>query len=186
MQELILVRNSLFLIFYEIWHETGYEIRHGNHYENKNWDKIMDVCPLVVKQILGRLQVLKPSQNLFYHQRTNIHDFIPIFVFVTVSVTDFVTDSVSDFVSDFVTDFVTDFVSDFVNKYFTSISYQIIYVLETFCLPNFQILNYNQLGHSTGIVGTCLGHIWYPQTLKRERNPHISVKLLLNSKRRIF
>merc|ERR1712034_199029 len=129
----------------------------------------MNVC-LLVKQILGRLQDLKSSQNLFYHQRTNIHDFIPIFVFVTV----------------FVTDFVTDFVSDFVNKYFTSISYQIIYVLETLGLPNFQILNYNQLGYSTGIVGTCLGHIWYPQTLKRERNPYISVKLLLNSKRRIF
>ena len=26
---------------------NGYEIQHGNHYENKNWDKIMNVCPLV-------------------------------------------------------------------------------------------------------------------------------------------
>ena len=98
--------------------------------------------------------------------------------------------SVSDFVSDLVLDFVTvsvsDFVTDFVNKYFISISYQIIYVPDTFCGPNLQIPNYNQLGHSTGIVGTCLVHILYPQTLKRERNPHISVKLLLNSKRRNF
>ena len=93
-------------------------------------------------------------------------------------VTDFVTDLVSDFVTDFVTHLVSDFVSDFVNKYFTSISYQIIYVLDTFCVPNFQIPNYNQLGHSTGIGGTRLGDIWYPQTLKRERNHYISVKLL--------
>jgi hypothetical protein len=50
----------------------------------------MNVCPLVVKQIMGRRQDLKSSQNLFYHQGTNIHDFIPIFVFVTVSVPDFV------------------------------------------------------------------------------------------------
>ena len=106
--------------------------------------------------------------------------------FVTDFETDLVSDFVTLFVTDFVTDLVSDFVSDFVNKYFTSISYQIIYVLDTFCLPNFQISNYNQLGHSTGIVGTCLGHIWYPQTLKRERNPYISVQLILNSNRRIF
>ena len=64
MQELILVRNSLFLIFYEIRHQIGYEIgyeirheiRHRIGYEKKqNWDKIMNVCLLVVKQILGRL-----------------------------------------------------------------------------------------------------------------------------------
>jgi len=41
-------------------------------------------------------------RNLFYHQRTNIHDFIPIFVFVTVSVPDFVTNFVNNFVPDFV------------------------------------------------------------------------------------
>ena len=140
MQELILVRNSLFLIFYEIRHD------------NKNWGKIMNVCPLVVKHILGRLQVLKSSYNLFYHQRTNIHDFISIFVFVTVSV------------SDFVTDFVTVFVTDFVKKFVTSISYQISCLLGTVCHPNLQISYYNQLRHSTGIVGTCLGHIQYLQT----------------------
>ena len=93
--------------------------------------------------------------------------------FVTVSVTDFVTVSVSDFVtvsvSDFVTDFVSDFVTDFVKKFVTSISYQISCLLGTFCHPNLQLPNYNQLGHSTGIVGTCSEHIWYPQTLKRER-----------------
>ena len=58
-----MVRNSLFLIFYEIRHQIGYEIgyeirheiRHGNRYEKKKWDKIMNVCPLVVKQILARL-----------------------------------------------------------------------------------------------------------------------------------
>jgi branched-subunit amino acid transport protein AzlD len=105
---------------------------------------------------------VKSSLNLFYHQQTNIHDFIPIFVFVTVSV------------------------SDFVKKFVTSISYQIFCLLGTFCFLNLQILNYNQLGHYAGIVGTCLGHIWYPQILKRERNPYISIKLLLNSKRRIF
>ena len=103
---------------------------------------------------------------MFYHQRTNTHDFIPIFVFVT--------------------DFVTVFVTNFVKKFVTSISYQIFCLLGTFCHPKLQIPNHNQLGHSIGIVGTCLGHIWYPQTLKRERNPYISVKLLLNSKRRIF
>ena len=40
MQELILVRNSLFLIFYEIRHqigyEIGYEIRHEIRHGNKN------------------------------------------------------------------------------------------------------------------------------------------------------
>ena len=51
MQELILVRNSLFLIFYEIQHQIGYEIG----YENKNWHKIMNICLLVVKQIVKRL-----------------------------------------------------------------------------------------------------------------------------------
>ena len=95
---------------------------------------------------------------MFYHQRTNIHDFIPIFVFV----------------------------SDFVNKDVTSISYQISCLLGTFCVPNLQIQNCNQLWYTTGIVGTCLGHICYPQTLKRESYPYILVKLLLNSKRRIF
>ena len=55
MWELILVRNSLFLIFYEIRHEIGYEIGYEIRHENKNWDKIMNVCPLVIKQILGRL-----------------------------------------------------------------------------------------------------------------------------------
>ena len=74
----------------------------------------MNVCPLVVKQILGRLQDLKSSQNLFYHQRTNIHDFIPIFVFVMVSVPDLVPDFVPDLVPDFVTNFVPDFVTNFV------------------------------------------------------------------------
>ena len=89
-----MVRNSLFLIFYEIRHEIGYEIgyeiRHQIWHENKNWDKIMNVCQLVVKQILGRLQDLKSFQNLCYHQRTNIYDFIPIFALVTNLVLDFV------------------------------------------------------------------------------------------------
>ena len=42
-------------IGYEIVYEIVYEIRHGNRHENKSWDKIMNVCPLAVKQILGRL-----------------------------------------------------------------------------------------------------------------------------------
>ena len=59
---------------------------------------------------------------------------------------------------------------DFVNKYVTPISYQ------KSCLFS------NQLWHSTSIIWTCLGHICYPQALKRESNPYI----LVNSKRRIF
>ena len=76
----------------------------------------MNVSTLVVKQILGILQDLKSSQNLFYHQRTTIHDFIPTFVFVPVSVPDLVPDFVNNFVPDFVTNFATNFVPDFVKN----------------------------------------------------------------------
>ena len=111
------------------------------------------------KKKFGKTLGPKVFQIFFYHQRTNIHDFIPIFFFFFVT----------DLVTDFVTHFVTVFVTDFVNKYLTLISCQITYLLGTFCLPNLQIPNYNQLCHPTGILGTCLAHICYPQTLKRQR-----------------
>jgi hypothetical protein len=59
MQDFFLVKKLLFLIFYEIWHEIRHQISYENGYEigyeNKNWDKIMKFCSLVVKQIVGSL-----------------------------------------------------------------------------------------------------------------------------------
>ena len=54
MQELILVRNLLFLIFYEIRHEIGYEIRHQIGYEM--------VTKLVTKSVTKKKQQ-KLGQN---------------------------------------------------------------------------------------------------------------------------
>ena len=86
------------------------------------------------------------------------------------------------FVTDLVSLFVTDFVTDFVNKYFTSISYQIIYVLDTFCVPNFQIPNYNQLGHSTGIIGTYL----VSTNIKKRKEPSHFSQITLEFQKTYF
>ena len=67
----------------------------------------MNVCPVGDKTNSGKaLRTKAFPKNLFYHQRTNIHDFIPIFVFVPDFVTNFVTNSVTNFVTNFVPDFV--------------------------------------------------------------------------------
>jgi len=91
MQEFILVRNSLFLIFCKIWHEKRYEKKQKLAFNH-------EYLSLGGKTNFGKTLRPKVFQKIFYHQWTNIHDFIPIFVFVTVSVLHFVTNFVPVFV----------------------------------------------------------------------------------------